>query len=122
MKDYKRIILWIDYFNSSLSRKDGRRVPLSRSVKDPKLDELVDASKRLGFDPEPQEARHPLRMMVKSGYVSLEKKKDLRKVQLIDQMSKTLSVVRGERTAASASQETSKGKSQLAPQHGKKPH
>jgi len=114
MKDYKRIILWIDYFNSSLSRGDGRRVPLSRSVKDPKLDELVDASKRLGFSPDVQEARHPLRMMVKSGYVSVEKKGNLKKMQLIDQVSKTLSAVRGERTAASVGTDAVRTKNQPA--------
>ena len=121
MKDYKRMILWIDYFNSSLSRQNGRRVPLSRSVKDPKLDELVDASKRLGYSPVPQEARHPLRMMAKSGYVSIEKKGNLKKAQLIDQISKTLSVVRGERTAASSgSSENLKGKNIPAAQAKKR--
>lgn len=115
MKDYKRMILWVDYFNSSLSRQDGRRVPLSKSVKDPKLDELLEASKRLGFSPEAQEAKHPLRMMVKSGYISVEKKGNLKKVQLIDQVSKTLSVVRGERSAASASSEAVRQKNQPGP-------
>jgi len=43
LKDYKRYVLWIDYFNSALSRSDGRRVPLDRSVKDPRLDELAEA-------------------------------------------------------------------------------
>ena len=109
MKDYKRLVLWIDYFNSSLSRREGRRVPLNRSVKDPKIDELVDASKRLGFAPEAQEARHPFRMMTKSGYVSVEKKGNLKKVQLIDQLSKTLSDVRGERSMAAAASEVTRG-------------
>jgi signal recognition particle subunit SEC65 len=89
-------------------------------VKDPKLDELVDASKRLGFAPEVQESRHPLRMMIKSGYVSVEKKGNLKKVQLIDQLSKTLSNVRGERSAAAAGTEVSRGSKTQPGSMGKK--
>ncbi len=89
-------------------------------MKDPKLDELVDASKRLGLAPEAQEARHPLRMMIKSGYVSVEKKGNLRKVQLIDQLSKTLSDVRGERSAAAAGSEVTRGSKNQPGSTGKK--
>jgi len=89
-------------------------------VKDPKLDELVDASKRLGFTPEAQEARHPLRMMIKSGYVSVEKKGNLRKAQLIEKLSKTLSDVRGERSAAVPESEVTRGSKNQPGATGKK--
>ena len=80
---------------------------MNRSVKDPKLDELLEACKRLGFAAESQEAKHPLRMMLKSGYVSLPKKGNL-KAQLIDHVSKTLADVRGERSASAAASQSIK--------------
>ncbi|MHB8566566.1 MAG: signal recognition particle subunit SRP19/SEC65 family protein [Nitrososphaerales archaeon] len=104
MKDYKRLVLWLDYFNSSFSRSEGRRIPLDRSVKDPKLEELSEAAKRLGYSPEASQAKFPVRMMVFSGYVSIEKRKDLKKEHLIDEIAKTLSTVRGEKTAIASVQ------------------
>jgi len=101
LKDYKRYVLWIDYFNSALSRSDGRRVPLDRSVKDPRLDELAEAVRRLGYDPETSQAKFPPRMMLQSGYVSIEKRPNLKKGEVMDEVSKSLSAVRGERAAGS---------------------
>ena len=100
MKDYKRYVLWTDYFNSTFSREAGRRVPLSRSVKDPTLDELKEAVQRLGYNPEPVTAKYPGRMMIPSGYVSIEKRSSEKKPKVISEVSKVLSAVRGERTAA----------------------
>ncbi|MHB2035324.1 MAG: signal recognition particle subunit SRP19/SEC65 family protein, partial [Nitrososphaerales archaeon] len=42
----------MDYFNSTLTREQGRRVPLDRSVKEPALDELAEATRRLGYNPD----------------------------------------------------------------------
>lgn len=100
MKDYKRYVLWVDYFNSTFSREAGRRVPLSRSVKDPTLDELEEAAQRLGYKPEPIIAKYPGRMTIPSGYISIEKRSGEKKPKVILEVSKVLSVVRGERTAA----------------------
>jgi signal recognition particle subunit SRP19 len=103
LKDYKHHVLWLDYFNSSLSRAQGRRIPLDRSVKDPKLDELVEATRRLGYKPESELSKHPKRMWTQSGYVSIEKKSQLKKSQIISEVAKLLSNVRGERSAAEVS-------------------
>lgn len=100
MKDYKRHVLWLDYFNSSLSREEGRRIPLDRSVKDPKLDELVEAARRLGYEPEPESVKHPKRMWAPSGYVSIEKKAQVKKGRVVSEVAKVLSNVRGEKAAA----------------------
>lgn len=100
MKDYKRRVFWLDYFNSTLSREQGRRIPVNKSVKDPTLDELVEAATRLGYKPESTVAKFPQRMMIPSGYVSLEKRNDLTKSQAISELAKTLSTVRGETSSA----------------------
>ena len=110
MKDYKRYIIWLDYFNSSLSREDGRRVRVDRCVKDPKLEELVAAAKRLGYAPESELARHPKRFYVPSGYVSLEKRPQAKKGLLMNELAKAISVVRGENLAKAAAQEKGKQK------------
>jgi len=80
-----------------LTRNQGRRIPLSKSVKDPTLDELTETARRLGYKPEPNNGKYPKRMMIPSGYVSVEKKSSLTKSQLIAEFAKTLSIVRGER-------------------------
>jgi signal recognition particle subunit SRP19 len=114
LKDYKRRILWIDYFNSTLSREDGRRIPLNRSVKDPSLEELSEAAKRLGYSPEPVVAKFPMRMSIPSGYLSIEKKVNVTKSQVISEFAKTLSSVRGERAALA---EKDQGKSPQTKKH-----
>lgn len=100
MKDYKRFVLWVDYFNSTYSRDAGRRVPLNKSVKDPTLDELTEATKRLGYDPESVVAKYPGRMMIPSGYVSIEKRINEKKPKVLSEVAKVLSAVRGEHSAA----------------------
>ncbi len=103
MKDYKHLVLWTDYFNSSLSREQGRRVRLDGAVKDPSLRELAEALRRVGLNPESIEARHPKRMISASGYVSVQKRPNQKKELLIDEVSKTLSAVRGDKASVSAS-------------------
>jgi signal recognition particle subunit SRP19 len=77
MKDYDNVILWLDYYNKSLSRKKGRRIAKSLAVYDPLLSELVEAIASLGYDiPKDQVndgARFPRRPHIKSGYVMITK-------------------------------------------------
>lgn len=105
MKDYKRFVLWIDYFNSTISRENGRRIALNKSVKDPTLDELGEATRRLGYKPESAQAKVPSRPTQQSGYVSIEKRAGSKKSQVITEVAKTLSMVRGEKTAALAKEQ-----------------
>lgn len=93
MKVYERVVLWLEYFNSSLSRKQGRRVPLDRSVRNPTLQELVQAAAAAGYDPKLVNASHPKRSKVSSGYVSVTKRQH--KEDIIREVSLTLSRIRG---------------------------
>ena len=94
MKDYNLLVLWLDYFNSNLRRSEGRRVPLSLSVKNPTLDELVRAAKLAGYNPKPFAASYPKRGLTPSGYIAIERIKP--KSKALREVSKTLTVVRGE--------------------------
>lgn len=111
MKEYKRHVLWLDYFNSSITREEGRRIPLDRSVKDPKLGELVEAAKIIGYNAESEVAKHPKRMSLQSGIVSVEKKEGMKKSAVLLEVAKSLSNVRGRKAAleSSTTQKSQKG-------------
>ncbi|MDV3243988.1 MAG: hypothetical protein LYZ66_02285 [Nitrososphaerales archaeon] len=94
MKDYERYVFWLDYFNSELKRKAGRRVPLSAATKAPRLDELEEACRRLNLQPTSQRAAFPRAGRGDSGYVSVRKMKPKR--ALLSRIASELSFVRGQ--------------------------
>ncbi|MBI2938727.1 MAG: hypothetical protein HYY22_11045 [Thaumarchaeota archaeon] len=94
MKDYDRLVIWVDYFNSNIGRSEGRRVPLNMAVRNPTLQELEEAARRAEYEYESQEAAHPKRMRSKSGYVSIKRRKT--KVETIKEIAALLSTIRGE--------------------------
>jgi signal recognition particle subunit SRP19 len=52
-------ILYPCYFNASLKRSEGRRVPRSRSVRDPTLADLEKAAKKCGVRFRVEQKSHP---------------------------------------------------------------
>jgi signal recognition particle subunit SRP19 len=94
LKDYNKIILWLDYFNSNLSRSEGRKVPLNQAISNPNISEIIEAIQRIGYEGESQIAFFPKRNQTPSGYVSILKNK--RKSNLIKEVSRLLGVIRGE--------------------------
>lgn len=93
MKEEDRQVFWLDYFDSTLSRSEGRRVPIYMAVKSPKLEELLEAARGLGLEAEAFKAAYPKRPRVISGYVSI--KKVGRKQELLKKLAKMLGQVRG---------------------------
>ena len=83
MKDYDLIIVWLDYFNKTLTRSKGRRIRSDKAVFDPTTAELTDAAIEAGFAPLPEESseqvRYPRRSFVKSGYIVLPKSEEQKK-------------------------------------------
>jgi signal recognition particle subunit SRP19 len=77
LKDYDHYILWLDYFNRSLSRRSGRKLKKDLAVFDPTLEDLIEAAKSVGYQPPVEDtndrARYPRRPFVRSGYVMLPK-------------------------------------------------
>ena len=55
----KRIVLWPINIDASASRKEGRKIPLKHAIRKPRVEEVVEAAKRLGLDPQVEEARYP---------------------------------------------------------------
>jgi len=71
MKDYEHIVIWLDYFNKTLSRQKGRRLAKDKCVFDPSLNELIESSKAAGLEPTTtdDQVRFPRRPFVRSGYL-----------------------------------------------------
>ena len=93
MKEYEKYVIWLDYFNSELKRREGRRVPLNSATRVPTIEELTEACRRLNIQTVAQVARYPSSPSRESGYVSVMKTKP--KHALIMKVAKELSVVRG---------------------------
>ncbi len=51
MRGRGKLRIWPVYFDSSYSRGEGRRVPRTKAVKDPKAEDVEKAAKRLGLNP-----------------------------------------------------------------------
>ncbi|MDA4130434.1 MAG: hypothetical protein OK457_06655, partial [Thaumarchaeota archaeon] len=66
------------------------------------LDELTETARRLGYKPVAEVAKYPSRMMLPSGFVSIEKRTGEKKSKVISEFSKVIAAVRGEKTAAAA--------------------
>ena len=90
MKDYEHVVIWLDYFNKTLPRKKGRRLPKEKCIFDPSLKELIDATKAAGLEPTETEGevRFPKRPYVRSGYIVIEKKST--KTSIMNQISEKL--------------------------------
>jgi len=88
LKDYDHVVIWLDYFNKNLKRRQGRKVNREQAVFDPTVQELAEAARAAGFQFSDQEmnggARFPRRSFVKSGYVMVAKKEGVKKSQMID--------------------------------------
>ncbi len=94
MKDYDHVVLWLDYFNKNLKRRQGRKVNRDQAVFDPTVQELSEAAKAAGFQFSEQEvnngARYPRRSFVKSGYVMVAKKEGVKKSKVIEEVAEKM--------------------------------
>ena len=74
-KEYrgKRVVVWPIYLDSTASRSEGRKVPMSYAVRKPRVEEIVEAAERLGLNPEVEEARYPRRWWEQKKRVIVDK-------------------------------------------------
>jgi signal recognition particle subunit SRP19 len=103
LKDYEHVVLWLDYFNRNLKRRQGRKVKREQAVFDPTVQELIEAAKAAGFQFSDQEinsdARFPRRSFVKSGYIMVSKKEGIKKSQIINEVANKLSMRSSQKSA-----------------------
>jgi len=90
MKDYEHVVIWLDYFNKTLPKNKGRKLPREKCIFDPSLNELIDAAKEAGFEIKESDdkVRFPRRPSVRSGYVVLPKGSS--KTKILDKISEKL--------------------------------
>lgn len=85
--------MWSNYFDSTKTRNDGRRVPRNLAVSSPKIEELQRAAKRLGLQPEVNlDAAHPSCPWRKTGFIVLPKTES--KTETMKKIAKELSILR----------------------------
>jgi signal recognition particle subunit SRP19 len=98
MKDYEHIVIWLDYFNKNLKKSKGRKLGLQKSIFDPSLKELADATKAAGFEitESDDKVRFPKRPFVRSGYVVVPKGSS--KTKILNKISEKLVLKRSKQT------------------------
>jgi signal recognition particle subunit SRP19 len=98
MKDYEHIVIWLDYFNKNLKKSKGRKLGLQKSVFDPSLKELIDATKDAGYEitESDDKVRFPKRPFVRSGYVIVPK--GTSKTKILNKISEKLVLKRSKQT------------------------
>ncbi|MEA1907402.1 MAG: signal recognition particle subunit SRP19/SEC65 family protein [Euryarchaeota archaeon] len=74
MPQTDKIVIWPTYFDSTVSRKDGRRVAKRYALKSPATGEIAEATITLGLDPiVEQDKAYPASWWKKSGRVLVKK-------------------------------------------------
>ncbi|QMU54555.1 MAG: hypothetical protein GKS07_06475 [Nitrosopumilus sp.] len=98
MKDYEHIVIWLDYFNKNLKKSKGRKLGLQKSIFDPSLKELLDATKAAGYEitESDDKVRFPKRPFVRSGYVIVPKGSS--KTEILNKISEKLVLKRSKQT------------------------
>ena len=70
-----KYVVWPVYFDKSLSKLEGRKVPKKNAVDKPSVDDIAKAAKSLGLNPVLEKnVAHPSRHWKKEGRVLVDKK------------------------------------------------
>jgi signal recognition particle subunit SRP19 len=95
MRKQNKIVLWQVYFDVNKTRMEGRRVPKKLAIPSPKLEEIQQAAKRMGLQPEMvPDAAHPSSPWQKTGLLIIPKKDS--KVETLRKIAKELLDIRGQ--------------------------
>jgi signal recognition particle subunit SRP19 len=93
MRQQERAIIWPVYFDSTRTRKDGRRVAKNMAVPMPKASEVKEAADKLGLPSElVADVGHPKAPWLKTGMVLTKKQGS--KNQTVALIAKQLSRMR----------------------------
>ncbi len=93
-------IVWTAYFDSTIPRRLGRKVPLSEAVKNPSIKEILRACKELGLECEAEyEPRYPRTWYMHRGRVRV--KFDGPKSKLLHLLGRKIVELRASRSGTS---------------------
>jgi signal recognition particle subunit SRP19 len=80
-KDENKYVIWPIYFDSSVSRLNGRKIAKKHAVEKPTAEAISKAAKSLGLHPILEsDSRHPSRPWKKQGRVLVDKKDSKSKI------------------------------------------
>ena len=84
-KGDNKVVLWPEYFDNSLTKSAGRRVPRKLAISNPTVEDIAKAAKKLKLNPKIEHDKSfPGRWWRKTGRISVQRK--LKKAQLINQI------------------------------------
>ena len=86
----KRIVIYPAYFDLTLSRREGRRVPRRLAIPNPRLEDIVKVCEKLGLNPivEPDKI-YPRNIFMKGRIIVDKKVSKLKTIYLIgEELSK----------------------------------
>lgn len=89
MRGKGKLRIWPAYFDIRYSRGEGRRVPREKAIRDPKIEDIEKAAKKLGLKPVLQAgkaySKYPWR---RTGVILVDKKGS--KVEVINMIAEEL--------------------------------
>jgi signal recognition particle subunit SRP19 len=95
MRKLDKAIIWPIYFDSTKTRKEGRRIPKNMAVQSPKIAEIKEATDKLGLKNEINlEAHFPKIPWAKSGMLLVEKTEA--KEKIVQKIAKQLIKVKSQ--------------------------
>jgi len=88
-------VIWPAYFDATLSRREGRRVPESLSVEEPTVDEVATAVQQVGYDSVVErDVAYPRRHWEDSGRVLVQGADDAGKADLLQAVGAYVTALR----------------------------
>jgi signal recognition particle subunit SRP19 len=91
----KEVRIWLNYFDQSLSRRYGRKLPKVLTVPDPKASEVLKACEALNYECEVEEKKYPRTWYEPSAVVTVRVPSTASKYEVIRQIGKKLVELRG---------------------------
>lgn len=93
MRKQDKVIIWPTYFDSTKTRKEGRRIAKSLALPSPKILEIKEAAEKLGLECElVPDAGYPKTPWIKTGMLLVRKNEP--KERLIKKIAKELAKIR----------------------------
>jgi len=89
-------IIWLNYIDRRLTKKEGRKLPKNQAIKSPTIEELSKAASKMGYRVrEVRRARYPSSWWIDSGYIVIDKPRDEKKLTIIKKIAKEIRRQRG---------------------------
>jgi signal recognition particle subunit SRP19 len=97
MKDKGKLVIWPVYLDQTKSRSSGRIISRKNAIKEPQLNEIKEAARQLGLDPEVEpEKAYPKSWWEVSGRVLVDDKGP--KSVIAKQIASAIKKMRGQET------------------------